>query len=43
MDQVFLTTTEALLEEVSPGLHIRHNYKPTLTISNLKELIPHLQ
>jgi putative hydrolase of the HAD superfamily len=43
MDQIFLTTTEDLLEEVSPGLTIRHNYKPTATISALSEMIDFLE
>ena len=43
MDQVFITTTEDLLAEVTPGLTIRHNYKPTATISNLLEMISFLE
>lgn len=49
MDQVFITTTEQMLDaqraawngtETSAHNTSRHNYKPTYTIHNLAELIP---
>lgn len=45
MDQAFLTTTEDLLNEmqIGEGHHpLRHNYKPTYTISSLTELKKYL-
>ncbi len=42
MDQVFLTTTEDQLNEVNVEhghAEVRHNYKPTYTISGLREML----
>jgi FMN phosphatase YigB (HAD superfamily) len=42
MDQAYLTTTDDLMNEIN-AFHghdpVRHNYKPTYTISSLHELI----
>lgn len=42
MDQVFITSTDAMMNEVNNGIGhtpIRHNYKPTFTIDRLAELM----
>ena len=42
MDQAYLTTTDDLMNEINAFLGhdlVRHNYKPTYTISSLHELI----